>query len=291
MLTAVLAAQAPTLAPVLPLRPNSPDDLARLIAEFCERYDNPKTAGDYRRTLTQLFRTTGRRHPAELTETDLLKFCTSGSPANNTVFQRSAKVRTFTRWCTRTGAIGQDPAQHLRDSDSPLRSYPRTYGKVQARNPGRWLDHDEAYGRLVGACQDGTTLGLRDEIAIRLGLAGMRLAEIASLRLDNLRQVPTITWTGKGHKPRQATAGKGLCDAVARYLEQYPDHSPNSPLLCCQVLGTRRQGGASRLNWGHPIGTRTLFYAINRRGIAAGLSVAMKKSPHVAKSMSPRVAK
>ena len=81
---------------MLPLRRNSLDDLDRLIADFCDRYANPKTAGDYRHTLTQLFRTTERRHPDELTETDLLKFCTAGSPANNTVFQRYAKVRTFT---------------------------------------------------------------------------------------------------------------------------------------------------------------------------------------------------
>ena len=146
-------------AEVLPLSP-AVSDLLGIIDEFCGRYANAKTSYDYRRTLARLFRYTGRRHPAELTERDLLDWCTSENPANNTVYQRATKATTFLRWCQRTGLIAANPAEHLRDSDSPLRTYKRTYGKVQAKNPGRWLTHDEAYGRLSPVCQDGTIVGL-----------------------------------------------------------------------------------------------------------------------------------
>jgi integrase len=110
-----------------------------------------------------------------------------------------SKVRVFFRWCRDVGIITHDPARRL--DESPLRTYCKTYGKVQARNPGRWLTHDEAYGQLVAACQDDTVIGLRDELVVRLGLAGMRAAEIASLNIDNLRQLPKITWTGKKYRP------------------------------------------------------------------------------------------
>lgn len=36
------------------------------------------------------------------------------------------------------------------------------------------MTHDEAYGPLLSACEDGTDVGLRDELVIRLGLMGMR---------------------------------------------------------------------------------------------------------------------
>ena len=139
------------------------------------------------------------------------------------MYQRTSKVCTFLRWCLREGHIDRNPAEHLRDADSPLRTFRRTFGKVQSKHPGRWLTHAEAYGQLVGSCQDGTTVGLRDEIVLRLGLAGMRLAEIGGLRVGDVARLPLITWTGKGHTPRRMTAGAGLADAIGRYLDEYPD--------------------------------------------------------------------
>lgn len=187
------------------------------------------------------------------------------------MYQRASKATTFLRWCQREGHIVANPAEHLRDTDSPLRTFRRTFGKVQAKNPGRWLTHEQAFGQLVPACQDGTIVGLRDEIVIRLGLTGMRVAEIAALSIDDLRQLPLITWTGKGSKPRKLTAGRGLLDALGRYLDQYPDASPESPLICRQVMGAARQGGPRRLQWGTGCSPRTLFVVINERGKAAGL--------------------
>lgn len=67
--------------------------------------------------------------------------------------------------------------------DNPLRQIPRLYGKVQAPRPARWLSHREAFEQLIGACRDGTDLGLRAEVLIRLGLADMRSAEIIHLRM------------------------------------------------------------------------------------------------------------
>jgi integrase len=179
------------------------------------------------------------------------------------------------RWCLREGYVTCNVADHLSDPDSPLKTYHRTYGKVQAENPGRWLTHDEAYRQLLTTCHDGTDVGLRDELVIRLGLMGMRLAEIRSLTIGNLRQLPTITWTGKGRKPRQATAGAGLVAALTTYLDLYRQHvaklTPELPLICRQVCGAQRHGAASRLDWTHGAGDRTLFYVVNNRAKQANL--------------------
>jgi integrase len=166
-------------------------------------------------------------------------------------------------------------SDHLADPDSPLRTYHRTYGKVQAANPGRWLTHDEAYGQLLATCQDGTEIGLRDELVIRLGLIGMRLNEIHSLTIRNLRQLPTITWTGKARKPRQATAGASLVACLTKYLALYHEHyvqlSPELPLVCRQVPGPPRQGKSARLAWGQQAANRTIFDLITHRAAQADL--------------------
>jgi len=107
--------------------------------------------------------------------------------ANNTVRNRLSRVCTFLRWCVREGQADPALVEVLSGRDNPLRQIPRVYGKVQASRPARWLTHEEAFDRLVGACRDGTDLGLRDEVLIRLGLAGMRAAEIIHLQVRDLR--------------------------------------------------------------------------------------------------------
>jgi len=82
---------------------------------------------------------------------------------------------------------------------------------------------------------------------------------------------PAITWTGKGHTPRTATAGAALCEALNRYLCTYPDPQPSSPLICRQVLGAARHGGPRRVDWHHGASNRTLFYVVDDRAKAAGL--------------------
>lgn len=58
--------------------------------------------------------------------------------ANNSVRNRLGLARTFLRWCDRRG-IG--PGLDLEEEFAVLRrSYPATYGKVQDRNPARYLD-------------------------------------------------------------------------------------------------------------------------------------------------------
>ncbi|MHB1925389.1 MAG: tyrosine-type recombinase/integrase, partial [Acidimicrobiales bacterium] len=173
--------------------------------------------------LSQLFRHSGRRHPDELTEADLSAWITNAQPANNTIRQRLSTARTFLRWAVRNGHATTNPADSLA-TDSPLRRVQRTYGKVQDAHPARFLTREQAFGSLVGTCADGDLTDLRDEIALRLGLSGMRRSEILRLRVGDLHlDTPRITWTGKGRKPRQVTPGASLVGALRRWLAAYAD--------------------------------------------------------------------
>ena len=69
--------------------------------------------------------------------------------------------------------------------DNPLRQIPRLYG---------------------------TDLGLRDEVLVHLGLAGMRSAEILHLRMCDLHLGdgdPYIAWIGKKRRARRVVPSGG----------------------------------------------------------------------------------
>ena len=189
---------------------------------------------------------------------------------NNTVYSRQSEMRTFFKWCARVGIVETSPAQYLYDSDSPLRSYKRTYGKVQSLHPGRWLTHEQAYTTLVGSCDTTTMTGLRDAIVLRLGLSGMRISEIRTLTLANVRHLPTITWTGKGRKPRKITAGTALCEAISTLISHYPTHKASDPLVCpCNRTVT--PDGGRQIAWHTPFKRNSLYRRIVHLATAAGL--------------------
>lgn len=138
---------------------------------------------------------------------------------------------------------------------------------MQSKNPARWLDHEQAFTDLLGACQDGTTIGLRDEVAIRLGLAGMRVHEVGTLTMRNLRLAaspPTVEWTGKQYRPRRVVIGANLAAALRRYLDLYTSGlnrpwSPDDVLICRRPYGLKvhRYGPHAgqtidALAWGEP---------------------------------------
>lgn len=85
------------------------DPLDGLIEEFLTRYSNRRTRQQNGFRVRDLFRSTGRRWPSELTEADLFRW-TTAVPADNSVRQRLSTVQVFFRWCLRHG---QGSRRHL----------------------------------------------------------------------------------------------------------------------------------------------------------------------------------
>ena len=142
--------------------------------------------------------------------------------------------------------------------DNPLRRVPRLYGKVQGKYPARWLTHEEAFGTLLATCQDGSAIGLRDELLLRLGLGRPPRRRdhptSASATSTWTTTQPTIAWIGKASRARRIVPGTQLLELLRRYLDDYADNigrplRPTDPVICREKPG----GGAGQLSWGNPI--------------------------------------
>jgi integrase len=238
----------------LPGQPAAP----ALIDEFASRYGNRKTRHQYVAELTALFAATGRDHPGQLREAEILAWCSGNGRkiANNTIRNRLSRVCTFLRWCVRVGEGDPALVEALAGRDNPLRRVPRLYGKVQGKNPARWLTRDEAFGTLLAACPRNE-VGMRDELLLRLGLGGMRSQEIISLKVSDLRldhTPPHIAWIGKASRSRRIVVGTALASLFDRYLAAYAAAvrrplRPDDPVICREKTGM----GAGSLSWGNAI--------------------------------------
>jgi integrase len=141
------------------------------------------------------------------------------------------------------------------------------------------LDHDEAFGALIAACQDGTDVGLQDEIVIRLGLLGLRAGEIVTLTWGDI-STTEIRWTGKGRKPRQVVPGPRLLEAVGEHRRQRVLATGSPPSASLRIVCRRVPGGnfklprtaRAALRWDQPAtGVGTIWRIVTYRAALAGL--------------------
>ena len=231
------------LAELVGLRPQ-PDSPNAVVESFCARYTSPKTREDQARRLKELPRGCP---PSQLRDADVLDWAQGAGKdlANNSVRNRLALARTFLRWCDRRG-IG--PQLDLEEEFAVLRrSYPATYGKMQDRHPARYLDQQQVRD-LVAACADGTWQGIRDEIAIRFGLLGIRVAEICRLTWSNLMPDGTLTWIGKGRRPRSACLGPVFTELLVSWQRAHESElgrpvDPDDPIVCRMVTANQYMVG------------------------------------------------
>ncbi|HET9442633.1 MAG TPA: tyrosine-type recombinase/integrase, partial [Acidimicrobiales bacterium] len=156
------------------------DDLDEAIAEFRIRPD-PR------------YRTNPQRSPAER------------APA--TVARRTAAIRSFFAWCYSTDRIASDPAAKL---EAPRR---------RKRMP-KALTAGVA-GQALTEAGAGSRWPERDALIVALALAcGLRLEEIATLRLDQLtgEGPEALVVRGKGDKERRLGVPPVVREALAAYL-------------------------------------------------------------------------
>jgi integrase len=214
-----------------------------VVTDFGKGYPNVSTSQTHTRKLLLFFQSAGWPLPADLTRPDLLRYVTlpiaanaphgAGSPpANNTVRQRIGTIRAFSTWAVETGHMPTDLGTCL----IPLmKQYPKTHGKVQSRHPARWLAREEV-DQLLASCSDGTWLGSRDQLLIRLGILGVRRAELQALSFGHLQADGRLHWIGKGRRPRTVSPGPALAAMLDRW-SGFATHSlgrlplPGDPLL------------------------------------------------------------
>jgi integrase len=125
-------------------------------------------------------------------------------------------------------------------------------------------------------CRDGTDLGRRDEVIIRLGLAGVRAAEIIRLRVGDLRlheAEPSIAWIGKKRRARRVVPGPSLVALLDTLLDRQAELLGRPLRRDEPVVGCGKPGaGRGQLAAGRPIAqTLSVQQAVGRRAVRAGL--------------------
>ena len=209
-------------------------------------------------------------HPSQLSETLLLRWI-RGSPdaANNSVRVRGALVKVFLRWCQRRGYATLD----LDDELATLRkSFPAVHGAKQAKNGARRLSRPEV-DQLFAACQDGTWVGSRDQLAIRLGILGLRVSEILRLEWRDVDQTGNLSVRGKGHTVKPVHTGPIFRDYLVRWRRTYERElgrpiRPSDPVICRQQAGHRD----APILWGVRINQpRTFRVLLAKRANLAGI--------------------
>ncbi|MGG5258552.1 tyrosine recombinase XerC [Phycicoccus avicenniae] len=134
-----------------------------------------------------------------------------GGAARSTLARTSASLRTFFRWCERTGRVEHDPSLRLA---APRRQ--RTLPPVLAQRSAASLLDVAAV-----AADDDDPVHLRDRAALELLYGtGIRVGELTGLDVDDVdldQQVLRVV--GKGDKERRVPFGKPARDAVTSWLD------------------------------------------------------------------------
>jgi site-specific recombinase XerD len=208
---------------------------------------SPKTIEWYRMVLGRALRDLGAERPLDaLTPVELrdwlLTLRATLSPVSVAGYVRGLKA--FGNWCA---------AEEVAEARS-LRSLRRP------RVPHKLVEplSDEALRRLL----DGASG--RDRAIVLLFLdTGLRLSELAGLRLTDLRSDGSLKVMGKGARERIVPVGSAARQALVRYLRQR-EADPSGPIF--------------RSGRGGPLGARGIQQLFRRLKVRAGLPG--RCSPH-----------
>lgn len=258
----------------------TPDDgLADLLESFYETYTDRSTRDKYRSFITGTL--LSGRHPSALTVGDVIRACDPPGRrlANNTIRGRLGMASRFLTWCERRQIVSPLLVEESVGRLSPLRRIRRTFGKVQAAHPGRWLTKDEV-ATLLASCE-ATDLGLRDRIALRLGILGMRITEVGTLTWGNVHTAygeQAVTWMGKGRRSYTSILSPSLIADLHDYKRRYElglgrGVEGSDPIYCGGSTKKTAADTPRPLVWGRPVAhpRNRLHEMITRRASAAGL--------------------
>ena len=243
--------------------------LERAVSDFAlylsaERGFSAHTVRSYSADLADLERFTSTRgiRTTDAIDLEVLRdWLWDGSKAGlakSTLARRSAAVRSFSSWLSRTGAASTDAGTRLR---AP---------KANHHLP-RVLTRPQIDGMLEGLSErasGGEAIATRDLAIVELLYASaLRVSEIVGLDLDDVDLGRlTVRVTGKGSKERVVPFGAPAKRAIVDY--EHHRHELVTEPTPAVFLGAR----------GKRIGTRTVYQLI--AGLLAGVPGSGPAGPH-----------
>ena len=220
----------------MPSIPDLPAWAEPPVAGFLQRLDvergvSPHTIAAYRRDLSQFFDfcdrygITGIGDVTRVIARRWLAHLTTRGYARRSIARKSSAVRSFYTDAVRRSLVAANPVDGLARPKRP-RSLPKA---LPARSLGGLLDG------LTG----DEPIDLRDRAMLEMLYAtGLRVAELAALRVEDVAGRDLIRVSGKGGKERVVPVGDAARNALARYLES------GRPALALPGAGTALWVGA-----------------------------------------------
>jgi site-specific recombinase XerD len=266
---------------------DEPAPLEKFLASLAARDASPHTLRAYRTAVgayvawLEAFGI-GWRAPSRTVLRGYLAELGNGR-ARSSVAQRLAAIRSFHRWARRAGLADADPWAALGTPRRPRRLPPvlsiadvervvASAGEGTSAGSGGGSGHGPARGSTTaGSDTIQRALALRDVAIVETAYAaGLRIAELAGLTLDNLDLGRgELRVLGKGRKERAGLLGRPARAALAGYLAE------GRPAL----LGRARQGPAGPASdpdavflnaRGSRLGERGMRYRLDAAFVRAG---------------------
>jgi site-specific recombinase XerD len=231
--------------------PELPEWAAGAVGDYLMRLSSQRnlsahTIDAYRRDLSQFLAFCDRAGVTQVSAVDrslvrrFLAYLDTRGYARRSVARKASSVRAFFTDQARRGLVDVNPSNQLGRLRRP-RTLPHSLPERSVREILDGLD-----GRDPVALRDRALLEV-------LYGTGVRVAEAAALRVDDVRGVEFVRVVGKGSKERAVPLGRPAREALDRYLERGRGHlHPSSDSLWVGVRGG-------------PLGVRGIRRAVRRR--------------------------
>jgi site-specific recombinase XerD len=233
--------------------PELPDWAAEPVGAFLRRLEHerglsPHTIAAYRRDLSQFFDFCdryGMRSIDAVDRTVLRRFhanlLTRGY-ADRSVSRKASAVRSFYADAVRREVTESDPTATL-----PTRKKPSRLPKALPAAP---------LGEMLDRIDGDDPMTLRDRALLEVLYAtGLRVSELAEMKVDDVDGVDLVRVTGKGSKERMVPLAGPARRAVDRYLREGRHHFAGESSANALWLGAR----------GGPLDGRSVRRVVRRR--------------------------
>lgn len=182
-----------------------------LVRQASQRNLSPHSLAAYRRDLSQFMAFCDRAGVDGVTRVDrtlvrrFVAYLDSIGYARRSISRKTSAVRVFFADQARRGEILLNPADQV---GRPRR--PKTLPHAVPQRVVR---------ELLDSLQGSEPLELRDRALLEVLYAtGVRVSELAALRIDDVRDQELVRITGKGNRQRVVPLGGPAREAVGRYL-------------------------------------------------------------------------
>jgi integrase/recombinase XerC len=240
--------------------------LDAFLEELKLRGRSPHTRRAYEQDCVdflELMRSLGVTTPKQIALLHLRRFVQhrregGGRDSERSVARRLSAVRSFLGFLERQGHLAGNPALGLR-APKQRRTLPKVFTSQDV-------------SKLLEPPREAGFLARRDHAALEiLYSAGLRVSELAGLKLDAIREDGSFVVLGKRGKERVALLGKPALAALAAYLPERAKVVRGRP--------NPKEGGRLFVNRrGGPLTTRSMHRLVIRRLKRAG--IAAPGSPH-----------